>query len=216
MGNHYFVNSQAGYEDNSRPYGSYNPQRAEQLLDEAGWVADGDVRKKGGKTLSLRIVILAGLPVSRQEAEIAGTTLAKVGIKPLIVVVPLDVFFDDDVVPGNFDLAPFAYSGTPFPIHRRADLRQAGDGQKRRDRPRAEPLADRHRRDRRADGQGDRHARRRARAGNHKRRRQARLGGGPLAAAVPGAADLGVNAKLANVGAFGFQTPVYEDMGFLK
>ena len=116
LGNHFFVNTQAGYEDNSGEFGRYDPDRAKQLLDQAGWVADGAVRKKNGKPLTLRFVIPAGYPVSKQEAELTQAMLAKIGVKVDIVTTPIDAFFDKYVVPGNFDITAFSYAGTPFPI----------------------------------------------------------------------------------------------------
>ena len=39
---------------------TYNTEMAGQLLDEAGWPLDGDVRKKDGQELNLKIINLAG------------------------------------------------------------------------------------------------------------------------------------------------------------
>jgi peptide/nickel transport system substrate-binding protein len=116
MGNHFFVNTQAGYKDNSGAVGTYNPDKAKQMLDAAGWKQSSQYRTKGGKTLTLRFVIPAGLQVSRQEGELTQAMLKDVGIKVDINSVPSDDFFDKDVTPGNFDITPFAWLGTPFPI----------------------------------------------------------------------------------------------------
>jgi peptide/nickel transport system substrate-binding protein len=116
MGNHFFVNTQAGYKDNSGTVGKYDPAKAKQMLDAAGWKQSGAYRTKGGKTLSLRFVIPSGLQVSRQEGELTQAMLKDVGIKVDIAAVPSDDFFDKDVTPGNFDITPFAWLGTPFPV----------------------------------------------------------------------------------------------------
>ncbi|MFD2350142.1 hypothetical protein ACFSTC_13550 [Nonomuraea ferruginea] len=42
--------------------------------------------------------------------------LAKIGVKLTIQAVPGDDFFTKYVIPGDFDIAPFAYIGTPFPV----------------------------------------------------------------------------------------------------
>ena len=50
------MTDQLGYRDNSGIV-AYNPERAKQLLDEAGWKTDGNIRKKDGKPLEVTIVI---------------------------------------------------------------------------------------------------------------------------------------------------------------
>jgi len=122
MGNHFFVNTQAGYKDNSGAVGTYNPDKAKQMLDAAGWKQSGAYRTKGGKTFTLRFVIPAGLQVSRQEGELTQAMLKDVGIKVDIVAVPSDDFFDKDVTPGNFDITPFSWLGTPFPVSSAASI----------------------------------------------------------------------------------------------
>jgi peptide/nickel transport system substrate-binding protein len=116
MGNHFFVNTQAGYKDNSGTVGKYDPEKAKQMLDAAGWKQTGAYRQKGGKTLELRFVIPSGLQASRQEGELTQAMLKDVGIKLDIRAVPSEDFFDKDVTPGNFDITPFSWLGTPFPI----------------------------------------------------------------------------------------------------
>jgi peptide/nickel transport system substrate-binding protein len=116
MDNHFLVNTQAGYKANSGQVGQYNPDRAKQLLDQAGWKQSGAYRQKGGKTLSLRFVIPSGIAASRQEGELAQAMLKDVGIKLDIRSVASDDFFDKYVIPGNYDITPFSWLGTPFPI----------------------------------------------------------------------------------------------------
>jgi len=116
MGNHFFVNTQAGYKDNAGTVGTYDPEKAKQMLDAAGWKQNGAYRTKDGKTFTLRFVIPAGLQVSRQEGELTQAMLKDVGIKVDINAVPSDDFFDKDVTPGNFDITPFSWLGTPFPV----------------------------------------------------------------------------------------------------
>lgn len=116
LGNHFFVNTQAGYEDNSGEVAKFDPEAAKALLDQAGWKASGAVRKKDGKTLRVRFVIPAGTPVSRQEGELTQAMLRDVGVDLDLVTVPGDAFFDEYVIPGNFDITPFSWVGTPFPI----------------------------------------------------------------------------------------------------
>ncbi|MDX6678506.1 MAG: glutathione transport system substrate-binding protein [Solirubrobacteraceae bacterium] len=116
MNNHFFVNTQEGYVDNSGDVGKFDPEAAKTKLDAAGWKLDGTYRKKDGKTLKLRFVIPSGIAVSRQEGELTQAMLRDVGIQLEIKAVPSDDFFDKYVNIGNFDITPFSWIGTPFPI----------------------------------------------------------------------------------------------------
>jgi peptide/nickel transport system substrate-binding protein len=115
MGNHFFVNTQTGYRDNSSPV-RFDPARSRQLLDQAGWRQSGAFRSKGGRQLSLRFVIPAGVAVSRQEGLLAQGMLRRVGVKLDLRTVPENDFFIKYVTPGNFDITPFSWLGTAFPI----------------------------------------------------------------------------------------------------
>lgn len=118
VGNHIFLNTQTGYQDNSAEWGAYQPDKAKTMLDEAGWkLAQGDkFRKKDGKELTIDFMIPAGVANSKQEAEITQTMLAEVGAKVTIDTVPLDKFFTDYVNTGKFDITAFRWGGTPFPV----------------------------------------------------------------------------------------------------
>lgn len=116
LDNHFFMNTQEGYQDNAGEHGAYNPARARQLLDAAGWRLDGAVRKKNGKPLELRFVVPSGVQISKQEGELAQSMLAQIGVKLTIRSVPSGDFFTSYVIPGNFDITPFSYIGTPYPV----------------------------------------------------------------------------------------------------
>jgi peptide/nickel transport system substrate-binding protein len=91
-------------------------EKAKQLLDEAGWKLDGDVRRKDGRPLELSIVIPAGVAASRQESELMQNMLGRIGVSLRINVVPVADFFDKYVRVGQFDMTVFSWIGTPFPI----------------------------------------------------------------------------------------------------
>ncbi|SDK73148.1 ABC transporter family substrate-binding protein [Nonomuraea jiangxiensis] len=118
LNNHFFMNTQEGYQDNAGSLGRYDPGRARQLLDAAGWrLSGGDpVRRKNGKPLELRFVVPTGVQISKAEGELAQSMLGQIGVKLNIKAVPSDDFFTNYVIPGNFDITPFAYIGTPFPV----------------------------------------------------------------------------------------------------
>ncbi|NUW30680.1 ABC transporter family substrate-binding protein [Nonomuraea sp. SMC257] len=116
LGNHFFMNTQEGYQDNAGALGAYDPARAKQLLDQAGWKVAGAVRQKDGRPLALRFVVPSGVQVSKSEAELVQSMLSQIGVQVSIQAVPSDDFFTKYVIPGNFDLTAFAYIGTPFPV----------------------------------------------------------------------------------------------------
>ncbi|HEY8481651.1 MAG TPA: ABC transporter family substrate-binding protein [Spirillospora sp.] len=116
LGNHFYVTAQDGYRDNSRELGAHDPGRAARLLDEAGWRLDGEYRAKGGRTLALRFVVPSGLPIGRREGELARAMLGRIGVRVDIEPVPADDLFSRYVTPGNFDIVPFSWLGTPFPV----------------------------------------------------------------------------------------------------
>lgn len=118
LNNHFYMNSQKGYQDNAGELGKYNPERAKQLLDQAGWkLPQGKkVREKNGKPMDLSFVVPTGVPVSQQEGELIQTMLQEVGVKVTIEAVPSDDFFDRKIIPGDYDMTPFSWIGDPFPI----------------------------------------------------------------------------------------------------
>jgi peptide/nickel transport system substrate-binding protein len=123
------MNTQEGYHDNAGDLGGYDPVRAGRLLDAAGWTRGGDHRTKEGRSLALRMVVPSGMPGSKQEAELIQAMLEEIGVKVDIRSVPTDDLFDKYVSPGNFDIVPFSWLGTPFPVssNRSVFARPRGD-----------------------------------------------------------------------------------------
>lgn len=129
LGNHFFVNNQNGYVDNSAAVGKYDPNAAKQLLDQAGWTqGSGQYRTKDGKTLELKLVIPDGVPVSANEGTLMQHFLAAVGIKLDIDAVNSDDFFDKYVNPGQFDITVFSWIGNDFPVSSNASIYQNPQG----------------------------------------------------------------------------------------
>jgi peptide/nickel transport system substrate-binding protein len=116
LGNHIFMRNQAGYQDNSGDVGKYNPTRAAQLLDEAGWRLDGKLRKKDGRTLEINCVIPSAVATSRQETELIQNMLGQIGVRLAINTVPSPDFFEKYIRPGQFDFTVFSWLGTPYPV----------------------------------------------------------------------------------------------------
>jgi len=116
LGNHIFMRNHSGYRDNSGEVGKFDPARAAQLLDEAGWKLEGTLRRKEGRVLEINCVIPSAVATSRQESELMQNMLGQIGVKLNINTVPSPEFFEKYVRPGQFDFTVFSWIGTPFPI----------------------------------------------------------------------------------------------------
>ncbi|NYE21448.1 TIGR04028 family ABC transporter substrate-binding protein [Microbacterium immunditiarum] len=70
-----------GYKDESSFY-EYDPERAQELLDEAGWEAGSDgIREKDGQRLSLTVYEAKPQPLSKQTLELVAQQLKKIGVE---------------------------------------------------------------------------------------------------------------------------------------
>lgn len=116
LNNHAYMNTQQGYQDNSGDVGKYNLDAAKKLLDQAGWTVNGQNRQKAGKTLTIRFIYPTTSVVAKQEGELTQAMLQQAGVKVDLQAVADDDFFDKYVIPGNYDITPFAWIGTPYPI----------------------------------------------------------------------------------------------------
>ncbi len=114
LNNHIFVEGQVGYQNNSAP-GDYNPDQARRDLDALGWKLNGAVREKDGKQLVIRDV-LYDAPSNRQEAMVAQSSLAQIGVKLVLDTKPGNGFFSQYVTPGDFDITQFGWVGNAFPL----------------------------------------------------------------------------------------------------
>jgi peptide/nickel transport system substrate-binding protein len=217
MNNHFFVNTQDGYADNSGQYGKFDPATAKTMLDSAGWKLSGTYRKKAGKTLKLRFVIPSGVPASRQEGELTQAMLRDVGIQLDVQTVPTDDFFDKYVNIGNFDMTPFSWLGTPYPISSAKSIYIAPTKDKKGElvvqqnyarvgSPEIDKLMTS------AEQQVDI-----AKARDLINQADKLIWDEVHSLIMfQRPQNIAVNDKLANVGAFGFKTPVYQDIGFAK
>ena len=130
LGNHLRLLGQAGYQDNSDALGSPDVEAAGELLEKAGWhqqaggppkdgkaQAGTPVRAKQGKPLQLDFVLPEGPGTEplRRVAKRITSMLAKIGIAAKIKEVDEETYFSEHIAAGNFDLALFAWPATAYP-----------------------------------------------------------------------------------------------------
>jgi len=77
---------------------AYDPERAAQLLDEAGWVLDGNVRKKDGVELRLTVAAPTS-PVRQKEQAVIKENWERIGVRVEIPSIDPAIYFDGS--PGN-------------------------------------------------------------------------------------------------------------------
>jgi peptide/nickel transport system substrate-binding protein len=141
LGSHLRILGQTGYRDNSDALGESGTASAAELLDEAGWRSgeanaagpgddgeadDGEgaagaaavpVRAKDGQRLQLRLVLpdgAAAAPLRAVGRDIV-EMLAGVGVSAAITKVPAEEFFTRHIAEGDFDLALFSWPATAYP-----------------------------------------------------------------------------------------------------
>lgn len=116
LNNHLFVENSQWYQDNSDPWGVYNPEAAQALLEENGWVmGDDGVYARDGEPLTVRFTQITGVPVSENEAQLFQSQLSEVGFNVEIVDVSQEDW-GNALVGGEFEVIAFTWIGTPFPF----------------------------------------------------------------------------------------------------
>ncbi|MDA2812114.1 ABC transporter family substrate-binding protein [Nocardiopsis sp. RSe5-2] len=117
LGNHFLLEGQPGFTDNSGEWGRHDPERAAALLDEAGWKPGEDgIREKDGERLELRFLVPRGFRPGQDEAEMVQAMLGEAGIGVDIEQVGGDELFSRYVLPGDYDMVAFVNTGGRFPI----------------------------------------------------------------------------------------------------
>jgi len=116
LGSVMLVPGQQGYVDSSASIG-HDPDKAESLLTKAGWKKGSDgVRTRKGARLTLVMPVPANTPANQRRASTIAKDLSKVGIAVKVKSVPADKFFNQFVIPLDFDIVTFVRRGSAFPI----------------------------------------------------------------------------------------------------
>jgi peptide/nickel transport system substrate-binding protein len=113
----YMTNQPEQYQDHFGQYGKGDVAGATKLLEEAGYTKGADgIYAKGGKKLSLRISTTAGNQLRETQEELFQAQMKKIGVDIKITNADSTKFFGEWLPNGNFDIANFAWVGSPFPI----------------------------------------------------------------------------------------------------
>jgi peptide/nickel transport system substrate-binding protein len=116
LGSVLLVPGQIGYRDSSASI-AYDPEKAKQLLVDAGYVQGADgMFAKDGKPLELTMPVPQDTPANTARATAIVKDLRAVGIAVSLRSVPADTFFDQVVIPLDFDLVTFMRRASPFPV----------------------------------------------------------------------------------------------------
>ncbi|MDQ3514943.1 MAG: ABC transporter substrate-binding protein [Chloroflexota bacterium] len=92
------------------PTYAYDPDRAGQLLDEAGWVmGDDGVREKDGAPCEFVCTVITGDQARRPEAEVVQSYLAEVGVDMQIEEAPVATILEQ-LRAGDMDAALFNWT----------------------------------------------------------------------------------------------------------
>ncbi len=107
----------AVYYNNDLPQYDFDPEKAAELLDEAGWVmGDDGVREKDGEKLTFTITTITGDQARRPIAELSQLMLADVGIDVQLAEAPVASILES-MRNGSMDASLFnwTYGTTPEP-----------------------------------------------------------------------------------------------------
>jgi peptide/nickel transport system substrate-binding protein len=121
------------YEKPAEDY-AYDPDKANQLLDDAGYTREGDgVRKKGDLTLSFDLFVRSESPSDTQAAKVIAEQAREVGIEFKVQVVSVDKLTEittrkNDGVPApDFDTFVWGWGGDPYDPSALLELVTTGD-----------------------------------------------------------------------------------------
>ena len=104
------------YNTQVKTYG-YDPDKAKQLLAEAGWRdSDGDgILDKDGKSFSFTIVTNQGNDLRAKSGEIIQRRFRQIGVDVQLRIIEWATFLKEFINPGNFDATILGWTGGPEP-----------------------------------------------------------------------------------------------------
>ena len=122
LSNHVFLGTQRQYQDLAQQTGlGYDLGRARKVLDDAGWAVGADgYRAKDGKPLQIVFTQITGIKVSENEALKIQSQLKQVGIKVVIAEFSQSDW-DSQVTARKFEMVAFSSAGSAFPYRSLAE-----------------------------------------------------------------------------------------------
>ena len=117
LGNRWLLTNQTGFQDNRKTstldFSKPDPDKAKQVLEDAGWKAGTDgIRVKDGQKLSIKIGRRDPNPRRHSIIETVASQLRPIGFD---IVEAADPTFNATLLPaGNYEIALFGYTGSPF------------------------------------------------------------------------------------------------------
>jgi peptide/nickel transport system substrate-binding protein len=116
LGSLLLVPAQKGYQDSSGSI-AHDPAESTKLLTAAGYTEGADgMFAKDGEPLALTLPVPEDTPTNNARAAAIADDLRAVGIAVTVRPTPAATFFDDVVIPLDFDLVTFVNRASPFPI----------------------------------------------------------------------------------------------------
>ncbi|MBD8608415.1 ABC transporter family substrate-binding protein [Aeromicrobium sp. CFBP 8757] len=116
LGSLLLVPGQKGYQDSTSSI-AHDPAEAKKLLEAAGYTAGADgMLAKDGEPLTLTLPVPEDTPTNNVRASAIADDLRAVGIAVTLRPTAAATFFDDVVIPLDFDLVTFVNRASPFPI----------------------------------------------------------------------------------------------------
>ncbi len=119
LNNNVYMTNQAGYEDMATKTGiDFDTDQAKKLLEEAGWAMNqtSGFYEKNGKQLTIHFKQVTGVKASENEALQAQQMLKAIGVNVVIDSVAAANFDENTLAGGDWDLIAFAWVGTAFPF----------------------------------------------------------------------------------------------------
>jgi len=125
LNNRMFIPSQSDYKDNSGQYANQDIAKAKSTLEAAGWTLNGGVYEKAGKKLEFKIAYRDPNPRRQQEVQLVAAACKDAGMN--ITAAPDKDLFSKILPSGTYDMALFAWVGSPLTSSQKALYATDGD-----------------------------------------------------------------------------------------
>lgn len=117
LGNRIWLTNQPQYQDHSGGYAKGDLAGAQRMLEQAGYVKGPDgIYAKDGQRLSYRFTTTQGNQLREDTGVLFQSQMRKLGVDIRIDNKNSKTFFGEPLPQGDFDIALFAWVGSPFAI----------------------------------------------------------------------------------------------------